>query len=90
MPIGSVEVGEPKLVTATGNILPRDGAMLGFFVANATTATLILYDSATTTTTTPLTGTLTLAAGWYFLPIIFQTGLYAVITGTTSITFAVL
>jgi hypothetical protein len=56
---------------------------MGFFVNSSTSGTIQFYDSATTTTTMPITGAITPAAGnWYPLPVCYSNGLYAVIGGT--------
>lgn len=87
MPIGNLQVGSYKNVTATGNIQAQDGALIGFLTATTSSGTLIFYDSATTTTTVPITGTITPAAGSYTpLPVCFNNGLYVVVGGTINIT----
>ena len=75
--------------TATGNILPRDGQLLGFYVNSTSSGTVILYDSATTTTTTVISGTITPAIGWNPYPVQLINGLYAVIANTLNVTFVV-
>lgn len=82
MPIGNAQVGIPKNVSATANISALDGGMLGFYVNSTSTGTIQFYDSATTTTTTALTGAITPAIGWNPLPITFVNGLYAAIGGS--------
>jgi hypothetical protein len=86
MAIGNLQTGAPKNVTATGNICPRSGALLGFYVNSTSTGTIIFYDSATTTTTTVITGTITPAIGWHTLPVTFVNGLYVVIANTLNVT----
>lgn len=86
MPIGNLHVGNPKNISATANINPSGGAMLGFYVNSTSSGTIIFYDSSTTATTTPLTGTITPAIGWNALPISYTSGLYAVIGGTLNVT----
>lgn len=90
MPIGNAQVGIPVNKTATANISALDGAMLGFYVNSTTTGTVQFYDSATTTTTIPITGVITPAIGWNPLPITFANGLYAVIAGSALNITAVL
>lgn len=87
MSIGSLNVGVYSNKTATANIKNADGAMLGFFVNSTSTGTIQFYDSATTTTTVPITGVITPAAGnFYPLPVAFVNGLYAVIANTLNVT----
>lgn len=86
MAIGALNVGNPTNLTATANIVPRDGAMLGFYVSSTTVGTITFYDSATTTITVPITGMITPVIGWQALPVTFRNGLYAVIGGTGNFT----
>jgi hypothetical protein len=87
MAAGNIQALPYKVLSATGNIVPRDGQMLGFLCNSTTSGTIIFYDSATTTTTTPITGTITPTAGtWYPLPIQYINGLYAVIANTLNVT----
>lgn len=81
------ECGAPTRLTATANVSPVPKAILGFLVASTTSGTIQFYDSATTTTTTPVTGVITPAAG-VFVPVKAYTsaGVYAVITGTLDVT----
>lgn len=89
MPIGNAQVGIPKNISATANVSALDGAMLGFYVNNTSSGTIIFYDSASTGTGTPITGTITPAIGWNPLPVTFVNGLYAVIAGSSlNITIA--
>lgn len=84
--LGALNVGQPKNLTASGNVKNSDGALLGFYVNSTSSGTLALYDSATTTTTIPITGTITPAVGWHGLPASFANGLYAVIGSTLNVT----
>lgn len=84
MGIGNFQVGNYTNKTATGNINAKDGCLLGFFVATTSTGTIQFYDSATTTTTIPITGVITPAAGQFYpLPVVYTNGLYAVIGGSS-------
>ena len=75
-------------ISATANICPRAGDLLGVFVASTTSGTLALYDSASTGTGTQILATTTFAnIGWYALPVSFSTGLYAVIGAALNVTF---
>ena len=83
----ALQTGGYKRITATGNVSPIPCKMLGFFVSTETTATVRIYDSATNTTTTPVTDAVSVAAGsWYTLPVGLSKGLYVVVTGTADIT----
>lgn len=86
MPIGNFEVGIPSNRTATANIKSSQGAILGFYVNSTTAGTIQFYDSATNTTTAPITGLITPAIGFHRLPAAFADGLYAVIGGTLNVT----
>jgi hypothetical protein len=85
--LGNLQIGSYKNATASGNISPRQGALLGFYVNSTSAGTVAFYDSATTTTTIPITGTITPAIGWHTLPTAFVNGLYAVVGGTLNVTF---
>jgi len=69
-------------LTATGNAAPVPKNINGFYVNNTTAGTIQFYDSATTTTTTPITGLITPAIGWNPLPVYATAGVYVVIGGT--------
>lgn len=89
MAIGNVQVGAPKNVTSSSNIMPRAGVLLGFYVNSTTSGTIALYDSASTGTTTAISGTITPAVGWHPFPVAVSAGLYAVIGATINVTFVV-
>lgn len=86
MALGALNVGNYENFTASANVVPVSGAMLGFYVNSTSSGTIALYDSATTTTTTVITGTITPAIGWHALPITFVNGLYIVIGSTINVT----
>lgn len=87
MALGNFQVGNYSNKTSTANINAKDGCLLGFFVNSTSTGTIQFYDSATTTTTTPITGVITPAAGnYYILPVAYSNGLYAVIANTLNVT----
>jgi hypothetical protein len=77
--------GGYKVVTATGNVSPIATDMLGVFVSTA--GTFQVYDSATTTTTAPITGVVTATAGtWYQIPASCSAGIYIVAGGSLNAT----
>lgn len=83
----ATQTGGYKNLTATANVSPIPCKVLGVFVSTETTATVQLYDSATTTTTAPITGAIAVAAGtWYTIPVGTSAGLYVAITGTADVT----
>ena len=86
MSVGNTEVGTYSNKTATATIKNTDGIMLGFYVNSTSSGTIQFYDSATTTTTTPITGVITPPIGWQILPVAYSNGLYMVITGTINVT----
>jgi len=86
MAMGNLQIGSYSNKTSSANISPRAGALLGFYVNSTSSGTIALYDSATTTTTTAITGTITPAIGWHPLPVAFANGLYAVIGATLNVT----
>lgn len=87
--IQSCELGSPIRLTATGNVKPSEGGIIGFYVSSTVGGTIQFFDSATTETTRPLTGVITPAVGAHGLSFAFPNGLYAVITGTIDLTASV-
>jgi hypothetical protein len=88
MAIGNLQIGAPKVVSASGNVKVGSGALLGIFVSAASsTPTIAVYDDAATGTTTKIVDTFTPVAGtWYPLPIGVNAGINVVIGGTVSAT----
>lgn len=84
----TLNAGAYKQISATGNVAPIPGVLLGIFVSSASsTPTITVYDSATTTTTTKIVDTFTPAAGNYYqFPVGTQNGIYVVLGGTVSAT----
>ena len=77
------ECGGYTRLTATANVAPTPKALLGFFVSSTNAGTIQFYDSATTTTSTPITGVITPAASaFYPIKAYGAAGVYAVIAGT--------
>lgn len=85
---GSLEAFSFKNATSSVNVKPTFGVLGHIFFASASnTPTCQVYDSATTTTITPITGVFTPVAGTrYSLPIGFNTGCYVVLGGTVNAT----
>lgn len=87
MAMANFPVGTYKNITATANIMPTDGCLLGVFCSTTSSGTIQFYDSATTSTATPITGAITLTAGtWYYIPTTVLSGVYAVIGSTANVT----
>lgn len=86
MPFTNTENFVAKNVTATGNIKADQGTLGGFYVNSTSAGTIILYNSATTTTTDAMSGTITPAIGFHRFPAAFAAGLYVVIGGTLNVT----
>ena len=83
--------GSPKNLSASANVTPRAGELVGIFVASASaTPTIAVYDSATTTTSTIIVNTFTPVAGTFYpMPFTFAAGCYVVISGTVDCTVSV-
>lgn len=79
--------GNYKNITATGVVTANPGTLTGFYVNNTTTGTLVLKDGGSSGTA--ITGTITPAIGWHFLPAAFGKagGLHATIANTLDVTF---
>ena len=85
------EVFAPKNISASANVIPRSGSIIGIFVASASgSPTIAVYDSATTTTTTIIVNTFTPIAGTFYpMPFSFTNGCYVAIGGTVDCTVGV-
>jgi len=77
--------GQPKNLTASGAISAQSCKLIGFYVASTTSGTIILKDGGSSGTA--ITGTITPAVGWHFLPAEFATSAYATIANTINVTF---
>lgn len=79
-----------KAMSASGNVIAYPSDLVGVFISSATGATLAIYDSATTTTGTPIVAAFTpnVTVCWYPMPFSTMNGIYAAITGTLSFTVA--
>lgn len=83
----ALQVGGYKPITATGNVAPIGSKLLGIFVSTSTSGTFAVYDSATTTTSDPITGTVSATAGtFYTIPAATENGIYVVVGGTLNAT----
>lgn len=83
-----VQTGGYKVISATGNVSPIRGDLIGIWVSAVSgSPTITIYDSATTTTSTPIaTIFIPVAATYYTIPASYINGLYIVIGGTVSAT----
>jgi hypothetical protein len=74
-------------LTATGNVSAVQARLAGILCSTTSSGTVVVYDSATTTTTIPITGTITLTAGQFYpIPARCQSGVYVVVGGTADVT----
>lgn len=85
---GNMPYGMYKQMSASANVNPASGFLVGIFVSAASAApTITVYDSASTTTTTKIIDTFTpVAATWYPMALTYSSGCYIVIGGTVSMT----
>ena len=83
-----IQSGSYENLSASANCASRPAALIGIFVASASsTPTLAVYDSATTTTATIIVNTFTPIAGsFYPIPAQANSGIYVVISGTVDCT----
>ena len=79
------EGGNPKLITSTGTVASGPGTLLGFYVNNTSSGTLVLKDGGSGGTA--LSGTITPAIGFHRFPASFGTDLHATIANTLNVTF---
>ena len=77
--------GQPVNLTASGAIYGGKAKLIGFYVASTSSGTLILKDGGSSGTA--ITGTITPAVGWHWLPADFATSAYATIANTLNVTF---
>ena len=83
-----VESGTPINLTGTGTISVASGTLLGFYVNNTTSGTLVLrIGSAGTASGTVISGTITPAIGWNAYPAYCPSGAHATIANTLDVTF---
>ena len=84
-----VESGTPINKTGTATVSVVDGTLLGFYVNNTTSGTLVLrVGSAGTSAGTAISGTITPAIGWHRYPAYCPGGLHATIANTLDVTFS--
>lgn len=76
--------GGYKNITATGVVTSKPGWMLGFYVNNTSSGTIVFRDGGASGTV--MTGTITPAIGWNNFPVAFATGLHATIASTLDTT----
>ena len=84
-----VQSGTPILKTSTGTVSVASGNLLGFYVNNTTSGTLVLRVGANGAATgTAISGTITPAIGWHAFPAYCTVGCYATIANTLDVTFS--
>lgn len=91
MSFENLKAGIPINLTASGALTTGRGCLLGFYVAvQGGTGTVVIKDGGSGGTA--LTGTITPAVGWHFLPLqgVSSSGLYATLANTPNITFIVM
>lgn len=83
-----IQSGSYENITASANCMSRPGALIGIFVASASSTPVItVYDSATTTTTTLIVNAFTPIGGTFYpIPAQVASGVYVVISGTVDCT----
>lgn len=72
----------------TAETTVTQGVILGFYVNSTSSGTIVLRNG-TTSGATAVTGTITPAIGWNYLPMICDQGIYATIGATLNVTFIV-
>ena len=84
-----VEGGTPLNKTGTGTVSVVSGTLLGFYVNNTSSGTLVLrVGAAGAATGTAISGTITPAIGWHRYPAYCPSGLHATIANTLDVTFS--
>ena len=83
------ESGTPINLTGTGTVSVVSGTLLGFYVNNTTSGTLVLrVGSNGTSSGTVICGTITPAIGWNRYPAYCPGGCHATIANTLDVTFS--
>ena len=85
------ESGTPINLTSTGTVSVVSGTLLGFYVNNTTSGTLVLRVGAAGTNATGsavISGTITPAIGWNRYPAYCPGGCHATIANTLDVTFS--
>lgn len=82
-----MESGQYVNLTSTNAVFPAACALLGFYVNSTSTGTLVLRDGGASGTV--ITGTITPAIGWHFMPVRCASSLHATIANTLNVTFVV-
>ncbi len=83
-----VEAGTPINLTGTGTVSKASGSLLGFYVNNTSSGTIVFRIGANGASTgTVISGTITPAIGWAPYPAYCPSGLHATIGGTLDVTF---
>ena len=81
------EYGAPVNRTTSGIVSKAGGTLLGFYVNNTSSGTIVLRDG-TLSTSTVISGTITPAIGWHEVPAEMPNGCYATIGGVSlDVTF---
>ena len=86
-----VESGTPINATGTGTVSVVSGTLLGFYVNNTTSGTLVFRTGnavAGGSAATVISGTITPAIGWNRYPAYCVGGLHATVANTLDVTFS--
>lgn len=84
--MNTVEAGNYKNITATGDVTTKGGSLIGFYVNSTSSGTLVLRDGGSGGTV--MSGTITPAVGFHSFPSTFgSSGLHATVGGTLNVTF---
>lgn len=81
--------GNYARLTASGIVKTGGGQLIGVYVANTTAGTITFWDN-TSAAGTQITGLITPAINFSWIPVIFLTGCYAQIGGAIDATFVFL
>ncbi len=82
------EIGTPYNKTTTGDVVAtRTVSLLGFYVNNTSSGTLVLRKGGSSGSA--ISGTITPAIGFHRFPAICEGGLHATIANTLDVTFFV-
>lgn len=79
-----IALGNYSNITGTTAVTTKPAVLTGFYVNSTTGGTLVFKDGGSSGTV--VTGTITPAIGWHYLPISFASSLHVTIANTIDVT----
>lgn len=79
-----IPLGSYSNQTGSATVTTKPTVLTGFYCNNTSSGTIVFKDGTTT-----VTGTITPAIGWHFLPISFPSGIVITIANTLDVTLII-